>query len=556
MQANQIETEGQDAVKRDSGWLTDRAVWLIAGLIIVAAVVRLLGLSSRAYHPDEWYHLVAGTSWAQGEGLTYVRGIYDRAWPYTISTGLAQNWLGLEGFVAARFPAFLSGVVCVWLIFVLGKRTASSAVGIIAAALLAFDNMAIEWSQHARFYTMQTACILALACVLSGPWIVSLRTSPAKFALAAIGAAAIAVFAILLQVISVLGIAGLGLFLFTRTPYFTIEFARTPSLSRTILAALIALGVVVVLIGGWMVWPELRATQAWTAQDQNNFLYYDDYLRAMYGVLWPLTPLAVLMGFARYRQAVLISLCVIIPVLLVQSLGGMKAPRYVMQATPFLILLWAVGLRCAYLWLTSFARDRLALGSSRPGTWLAGVIVLGAIGFALSANFSLRESVKWTLKDGAAALAGQPLFTGSPIAPDLAAASREVASKLRENTLLIATDPWIQHHFGGTSNLHIINPLNDDDKPFNFQYKTGQVSLGSTAEVEQALQCLDSADIVIQTAKIGTHSLPQETVEVVKKYSQPVPLENDTLRFYRYDRTGMSEGLDCSVLEAELAKQN
>ncbi len=556
MDANQFETKPQARLNKILGIKLDLTTWLVLCLVSIAAVLRLVGLSTREVHPDEWYHVLAGASWAEGQGFTFIRGIYDRAWPYTLSVGLADLWLGLEGFVAGRFPALVSGILCVWLIYVLGKRAASPAVGLIAAALLTVDHMGIEWSQSARFYTMQTACILALACLFAGPSFGAPRASPVKTAVALAAALAIALLALMLQVISILGIAGLVLFLVTRTPYFSWEFVTTPSRERTVIGILVIVGAAIGAVGFAMMWPELRTTQAWAAQDANNFLYYDDYLRAMYGVLWPLTPLAILMGLSHSRKAVFIALSVIVPVLLVQSLGGMKAPRYIMQAVPFIILLWAVGLRSGFLWLAGMIRDRIPFGDVGPGHWVSNTLALGVLAFALSGNLSFRTSAQWTIKDGIATYAGQPVLTGDPVAPAIQSASREVAGKLRsDGTMLMASDPWFQAYYGNTAHFALINPRNDDDVPLNYERKTGLVRIGNAQELAIAMACVPKADILVLNKKVGTFYLPPETMAVIEQNATPVDMENKVFSLYQWDRPEDQADQDCSVVNEELAKQ-
>lgn len=557
MNANQFETRAGEPLN-GRGWSGSAFVgWAMLGLLLLAFGLRLLGLSSRDVHPDEWYHVLAGASWANGEGLTFIRGIYDRAWPFTVSTGLAHSWFGLEGFIAARFPALIAGVVCVWLIFLLGKRTASPAVGLIAATMLAVDNMAIEWSQLSRFYTLQTACILALACLVAGPSFGAPRAAPLRTAIAVLTAVAIALLALMLQVISILGIGGLILFLFTRTPYFSLEFARTPSRQRTVLAILLLVGLLVGLAGFGMMWPELRATQAWTADEANNFLYYDDYLRAMYGVLWPLTPLAVLVGLVHFRNAVLLALSVIVPVLLVQSLGGMKAPRYIMQAVPFIILLWAVGIRSSFLWLAGLVRDRVPFGNFGPGHFVSVSAAVAVLLFAMAGNLSFRETAKAMIRDSKAVIAGQSLFAGDPLDPELASASREAASKIRGGgTFLIASDPWIQSYFGQAANFTLINPRNDNDEPLDYEAKTGQVNVANADELAIVLDCVASADILLRGDKVGSFYLPPRVMSLIEARATPVLLENGAMKLYHWDRPMDQTGTDCSLVKAGLAKQS
>lgn len=561
MPSNQYETIADQPVNNSLGeageFLVRNAGWFALGLMFVAAILRVLGLTSREVHPDEWYHVLAGVNWAEGNGLTYIRGIYDRAWLYTISVGLSYSWFGIDGFLAGRLPALLSGIACVGLIYLLGKRTADPAIGLIAAALLTVDYMALEWSQITRFYTMQAAVILGLACIVAGPAFGAPRASPLRTGIAVIGALACAIVALLLQVISILGVAGLVLYLFTRTPYFSLEFACTPSRMRTLMAGLVVVGAMIAVIGLSLMWPELRATQAWTAEHQNDLFYYDDYLRAMYGVLWPLTPVIVLIGLIHARNATLLALSVAVPVLAIQSLGGMKAPRYIMQAMPFLILLWAIGLRSGFGRLAALVKEHVPLANTKIGQRLASLTIIGVILIAISGNLSYRETAKWTVREALSTLQGKPLLAGVPVDRDLVAAAREVSEKLRDRpTWLIASDSRVHAYFGDAPHFTLINPRNDNSQPLDYDDKNGQIAVANADELNTVLNCVQSADIVVLTEKIGTFLLPLDTMEVIEGRTTQVSLQNKALRLYQWDQSVVQSGTDCSLLETELSKQS
>jgi len=75
-------------------------------------------------------------------------------------------WTKLFGtsLASIRFPSVLFGVGAVALVYVLASMACNRRVGLIAAALLAFNGHHIYWSQSARMYSM--ACFLGLASAI------------------------------------------------------------------------------------------------------------------------------------------------------------------------------------------------------------------------------------------------------------------------------------------------------------------------------------------------------------------------------------------------------
>lgn len=68
------------------------------------------------------------------------------------------------GLASIRFPSVLFGTGAVALLYVLASMAYSRKIGLIAAALLAFNGHHIYWSQNARMYSM--ACFLAIASAI------------------------------------------------------------------------------------------------------------------------------------------------------------------------------------------------------------------------------------------------------------------------------------------------------------------------------------------------------------------------------------------------------
>lgn len=101
-------------------------------------------------------------------------------WSDFIETGIKMDnhpggvqlliWLQimLGGYVSfwIKLPFLISGVWCVWLIYLVGKRMFSEPVALVAAALLATLQFPITFSQWARPYIIGLLVLLALTWVL------------------------------------------------------------------------------------------------------------------------------------------------------------------------------------------------------------------------------------------------------------------------------------------------------------------------------------------------------------------------------------------------------
>lgn len=138
----------------------------LGGLILVALALRLLYLGRISLYIDEFTTMWAakrilehGLPWTPA-GVLYLRGV--------LFSYLDALFIYLLGFSegAARLPSVLAGVLSVALIYLLGRRLFSPAVGLVAAALLTFAPEAIVWSGRARMYALLQLLVLLAALFL------------------------------------------------------------------------------------------------------------------------------------------------------------------------------------------------------------------------------------------------------------------------------------------------------------------------------------------------------------------------------------------------------
>ena len=150
-----VQTLG-DAVRARS-----RAFWILAGITVVAALLRFLTLGAQAYHHDEivtasrvlrdgFGHAMDAVGFSESAPPLY----YALAWAWTQATGTGE--FGLRSLSA------LAGVATVPVAYLIGLELRGRRAGLMAAALVAVNPMMLWYSQEARAYAL-----FALLCAVS-----------------------------------------------------------------------------------------------------------------------------------------------------------------------------------------------------------------------------------------------------------------------------------------------------------------------------------------------------------------------------------------------------
>lgn len=136
--------------------------WLLAGIVVLGAFVRLAGLGDKSLWIDESFSVwVArqplGTVWRLTADLDLHPPLY-----YT----LLHHWLAVGGDseAAARSLSALLGVLTLPVVHLIGTRIGGRSLGLVAAGLLAVSPMHVYYAQQARMYTLLT--LLAAVSVL------------------------------------------------------------------------------------------------------------------------------------------------------------------------------------------------------------------------------------------------------------------------------------------------------------------------------------------------------------------------------------------------------
>jgi hypothetical protein len=143
-----------------------RAFWIVAGLTVLAAVLRFATIGVQSYHHDEivtasrvlrdgFGHAMSAVGFSESTPPLY----YALAWIWTQVTG--------TGAVGLRSLSALAGVATIPVVYLIGLALRDRRAGLMAAALAAVNPMLLWYSQEARAYSL-----LVLLCAASLLWCV------------------------------------------------------------------------------------------------------------------------------------------------------------------------------------------------------------------------------------------------------------------------------------------------------------------------------------------------------------------------------------------------
>jgi hypothetical protein len=326
-------------------------VWLEATLLmLLAAWLRTFWLDAPV-HMDELYHVLASTGWVESGEPRIASGLYERSWLYTIFVGLGST--ATDGpLLFGRLSSIVFGCALVGLVFAWLRGVAGSVAAWTAGLFLTFAPLAVELSQLARFYALHGTVFWLAAMAL---WRAVEGDDPllrrSAIALAGLG---LAVLAWHLQLVTRLGVVGgtgwaalmlaPGTWRRVRSGGRAIQMvAAGASLTAVLLAMLaVAAGLPQLL------WQELRHAPGWALSLQNQAHFYHIYLLGQFPLFWSATAILGIAAIAFRPRAAAFCLMIFGTTLLLESLGGHKAYRYLYFALPFLFALWGLGVHAIW----------------------------------------------------------------------------------------------------------------------------------------------------------------------------------------------------------------
>jgi hypothetical protein len=275
-------------------------------------------------------------------------------------------------------------------------------------------------------------------------------------------------------------------------------------------------------VGIWYLglWERISNAPLWAAGRAGRFHYYLVELAESMPLLWPLLPLASAVALVNSRQRRLAIYCtaIVVSALVVHSVAGAKALRYVYYLFPVMCVLWALALTTLAEWATDRARQPTQ-AESRLGP--AGVITLLVVAFVLSQEglrtFNLlagRLSPSVALGYGAEA-DWAPLVI--PLKSHTDSADRLVTSNAMKAL----------YYFGDYDfelNASIVAET-DTMEEFGRDTRTGRRAIGRADSVAQVLGKAGSTLVVLEEEKIGKSSgVQDEAFAVIESRCKEVSL--------------------------------
>jgi hypothetical protein len=158
--------ERPGAARWSSGASTE--IWILGGLVVLAAVLRFATISSQSYWLDE-------SQAAHELGLSFgamLRAWNAAEWNPPLYLIIAWPWAKVfgTGEAALRSLSALLGVGLVPLLYLSGRELVSGRAGLVAATLAAVNPFMIDYSQEAREYMLLVVLCTASMLFFARAW--------------------------------------------------------------------------------------------------------------------------------------------------------------------------------------------------------------------------------------------------------------------------------------------------------------------------------------------------------------------------------------------------
>lgn len=498
----------------------------VLAVAALALAVRVLWLGAEA-HIDELYHLLAAQSWLD-EGVPRIAGgTYERAFWYTAIVGWSLETLG-DGLAAARWPSVVAGTALVVAVFLWTRRVAGSVAAWTAALLLALSPLAVELSQLARFYALHALAFWLGALCLWRAADESAQLRP-RLALAALAAACL-MLAVGLQVLTLVGLAGLGLWLGGLWLAPAWGWLRAGGAFRLVPAIAVATGAVVafgLVANVGMLDPlieKYRSTPLWAAEFQNQVHFYHARLLQQYPLFWPLTPLALL-GALIWRPRVA-ALCASVfgTSFVLGSFAGMKDDRYLFYALPFLFVLWGTGLAAFFGQLCAAVPALIERACATASPWLPArptryAVLAGVLGFLFLSTGAPAQLVLDLAKGDTPQGPGR-------VSPDWAHAGAALGPWLERADVVVTTNELAAlRHLGRADVLISGSRLSElDHGEFSRDWRTGVSVISTPAAFQQLIRCPADGLVLLSARDLAfAWAVRPDVLAAIEDRAMPLP---------------------------------
>jgi 4-amino-4-deoxy-L-arabinose transferase-like glycosyltransferase len=484
--------------------------WYEPVLVFVLAAAARIPHLDHVPHKDELNHVLAARALLERGTLEIVAGAapYDRASAFTYLVAGIFRVFG-ESLVAARVPALIAGALLASALFLWVRSEVGRLGGWVAAFLMVVSPLALVLSQWVRFYTIH-ALLFFVACILVYQAFSSARIPRRRRGWLIAMAVACLALALHLQVLTVIGIAGLGLWaILVGLPE---GFRRVPSRrGRWWLAGgLMALASVVIaalVLSGLFGWLRAMAghVDLWAMDRSPRFYHY--LLHDRYPTLWALLPLALVIAAAARWRATLLCACVFGVAIVAHSLAAWRDERYLFYVLPMFFAAWGMAVGVAVPWVAARARlaVRAAFGRRLPARAEKSLAVMALVGIAIFAALGNPATASYPVKMMIRGDAGSSVWDRFRQDSDWVAAGTALAPEVAQADVIVASYDITAVY--GLNRLDYLlgraGSARGDRPDFWIKGKTGAPVVSTPQALEAVMSCHPTGLVFIERTHFG-----------------------------------------------------
>jgi 4-amino-4-deoxy-L-arabinose transferase-like glycosyltransferase len=521
-----------------------QTTWFAITLLIVLAVLVRLANMYQLPLTDEMYTSLAARGWAQHGEPVIGEGTYERAWLYSVIVGSFFQALG-DSLFTARLPSLLAGVLLVPAVFLWARRVAGPLAAWAAALLLCVSPLAIHVSQYARFYAL-----FGLLFWLGSIGVYALvqeRLSGAKAIAIALGSLLCFAVAFHLQVLTLVGVAGLAIWLIQAIalPWLRARLDQPRQLWVAIgIAATIAILVAGIAIESGIAQKLLQRylwSPQWSIEHRSEFWFYHVFFAQHYQTLWPLLPFLAILAVADRPKPAIFCFVVFVVGFVFLSSAGMKDKRYVAFLLPFLFVLWGIAFAALVAWvrrLIARATPR-ALGNLVPGLATRGaqatVIGLGIL-FLIGSNGAPAKTLLSLAGVKMFAEGGGADMTTGPFRADWEAVKGPIAEWLDSASVVLTTDDVKTLYALGRYDIalnanritEITGSLSGGEGEFEIDPRTGRPVISTADSLRLVMSCYPDGLILAGAGRFRSdEAIIDPVADVIEADTVPIALPSE-----------------------------
>ncbi|HEU4588626.1 MAG TPA: hypothetical protein VFS11_08260 [Gemmatimonadales bacterium] len=536
---------------------SDQLWWDVALVATLALAVRLLQLD-RPPQFDELYHVIAARSWATDGTLALGGGSYTRAAGFTILIGVLFKLFGTS-LVVARLPSIIAGSVWVAAVHRWTGRKLGRWPGAVTGVIFALDPGAIYLSEFARFYALQG--LLVWLGAISVYALVEERVTGGAAARATIGGLVAWGLALYLQVTTLVGFAGIGIWAVWRLGSRLAARAREDRRARALLIGVAATLLLLLVAAAWVgvverIWAMYRETPIWGEPAKNDWHYYERWFLFRYPVLWLLLPLAAGTALLVARRVAVFAVTVFVVSIAIFSGAALKTERYIYFVIPFFFAIWGAAL---VAWLPR-ARRTLAAAVHRlaPAGWslrarrvAVGTAAAFIVGWLVVYDEAFSMTLHMVLRDRTAAEYQETDWDRA--APEL----RRLADSA--DVVVSTALPKALFYLGradvtlSLTELGELGRVNGAPVEFKVDPRTGRPAISSPESLQRLMSCYSHGLVLIEDQHWrNTVVIPDSTRAFLAAHTVEVPLPSAWLvHARRWTSPPPAPGAACPPWHAE-----